>query len=261
MDGVLIESDVLAINTVDDLRRLSEYSFGNRAVTPNEVTHMLKVCGAFWRHSGDPKDPHAGFTSGICSDGFIDVLRMLKYTNLCSIMAKQLLRKMLTEYEYNWKHGAVKGDKNWWVVGSDHAGATISFRVAEYMQAQHDFAEKGLDIIGEDGKPEKRQFWKRFIIEPHETVLQVEDLITTLGTLKAVRKGMREGNPHPIRFAKVVLTVVHYPPTYQIEDSEILYLVRYNINTWDQKECPLCRTGSARIDEPKKNWAELTGHA
>lgn len=207
---------------------------------PEEFDHIFKECDALWLHSGDPKDPHAELTAGDCSDGFVDTLRVLRFTNLCQIMAAQLAQKL------RMTPGRSAVD---WVVGSDHAGATFSYAVAAKLGAQHDFTEKG---------PGKTQIWKRFVIGPDEVVLQVEELMTTTHTLQAVREGIRAGNPGPVRFFPLSLGLVHRSLVYEFEGGPILFFRHYDIRKWKPEDCPLCKAGSKRI-RPKQNWAELTG--
>lgn len=236
------ERDVLVMDLAS-LRELAPGHFA-RNMSQAEFRHIAEAADALWLHSGNPKDPHAELTSGNCSDGFVDTLRVLRYANLCEIMAAQLVR--VFDAHFGGSHNGHCPD---WVVGSDHAGATLSFAVAAALLAQHDFTEKG---------PDKTQIWKRFAIQPDETVLQVEELITTTGTLQAVREGIRAGNPTPVRFAPVSLTLVHRSPTYLFEGGPILYFVHYDINVWKPEQCPLCAGGSERV-RPKQNWARLTG--
>ena len=210
-------------------------------MSQEEVTHILQLCDAVWLHPGDPSAPHADLHSGKCSDGFVDVLRALRFTNICSILAEQLVKKF-------GKLG-LGGQKIDWVIGSDHAGAVFSHSVAEILRAQHDFTEKG---------PNKTQLWQRFAIDPDEVVLQVEELITTTDTLQAVRRGIREGNSHSVKFVPVVGTLVHRSGIYEFEGSPIVYLAHYDINVWEPADCSLCARGSKRL-KPKANWAELTG--
>lgn len=136
-----------------------------------------------------------------------------------------------------------------WVVGSDHAGATLSFAVASALAAQHDFTEKGLD---------KTQLWKRFVIGSHESVLQVEELITTTGTLRQVREGLINAHEHELTFVPMVMTLVNRSGIKEFEGDPILSLVDYDIQTWTPEDCPLCAAGSERL-KPKTHWAELTG--
>jgi orotate phosphoribosyltransferase len=209
-----------------------------RKMTPEEVAHIFRACDAFWEHSGDSKDPHAETTSGKCTNGFVNTLNVLRHSNLCEIMGNQLVR--LTRYDYG---------PNDWTIGSDHASATISFAVAAELRTQHDFTEKG------EGKT---QSWKRFDIAPTSKVLQVEELVMTLLTLRNVRVGIRAATLHPVQFASEILTLVHRSDHYELEGARIRYLVHYDIQTWDGPEtCPLCRAGSRRL-RPKHHWRELT---
>ena len=241
-------SRVLEITDPKDLRRLKSKYFSDQ-VTSEEFDHVFRLADALWLHGGDPAMPHAELTSGRCSNGFVDVLRVLKYTNLCEIFARELIQSY-NLYRVSLGEGVSEGlffDPDW-VIGSDHAGATISFAVAWLFGAKHDFTEK-------DGR---KQLWKRHIIAPDEFVLQVEELVTTTSTLQAVREGIREGNLNPVTFVPVVMTLIHRSDTYEFKGSPILYLRHYDIETWEPKECPLCAAGSKRL-RPKQNWAELTG--
>lgn len=213
----------------------------DRDIAPAEIRYILEVCDALWLHSGDSLAPHAELTSGLCSDGFADVLRMLRYSNLCEIMAGQLVRVLRQRYD-----GKVD-----WVIGSDHAGADLSHDVARLLNAQHDFTEKG---------ESKKQIWKRFQIKPDEVVLQVEELITTTGTLQAVREGLRAGNRTPVSFVPFTLALVHRSDSFDFEGDQILYLTHYDIKKWPPPACPLCKGGSRRL-RPKDHWAELKGHS
>lgn len=241
---------ILEITDPKDLHRLRSGDFSEQ-ITLEEFDHVFRLADALWLHDGDLAMPHAELTSERCSDGFVDVLRVLKYTNLCEIFARELI----SIYNFGRVNFGLTGkapkelllDPDW-VIGSDHAGATISYEVARQLKAKHDFTEKG---------PDKTQLWRRHVIEPDEVVLQVEELITTTGTLQDVREGIRNGNPNPVTFVPVVMTLVHRSDTYEFEESPILYFRHYDIASWKPEECPLCAVGSKRL-RPKQNWAELT---
>ncbi len=231
------------IERITSVKELPEINVGNTVggcLTPDEFSHLARVADALWLHSGDPKDPHAELTSGKCSNGFVDTLRLLRFTNICEMAAESLVEQVIQ------KHSGFDGVD--WVVGSDHAGAAFSHAVAAWMGAQHDFTEKG---------PGKSQEWNRFAIQPDEVVLQVEELITTTGTLQAVRSGIRQGTPTPVQFVPFVATLVHRSKSYEFEGNPILYFVHYDIEVWEPSECPLCAAGSERL-RPKQNWRELT---
>ena len=247
---------MLEIPTLEELLKFTGSIASDQLIDPHNtlteagVSHILRLCEALWIHSGDPKDPHAELTSGKCSNGFVDTLRALRYTNVCDILAYHMIHAVenkLDELDY-------AGPNCEWVIGSDHAGAVFSHDVGRWGNAQHDFTEKG----GSDGK---EQVWRRFPIQQGEAVLQIEELVTTLGTLMAVREGIRKGSkPNLVTFMPVVGVLVHRSDIYEIEGAPIVYLAHYDIKAWDPKDCPLCAAGSKRI-RPKQNWAELIGKA
>jgi hypothetical protein len=235
------EAEILAIKDIAGLRRLDPESFFYALhLTDQSVRHILELCGCFWMHSGNPKDPHAELTSGKCSNGFIDVFRALSYTNLCQIFAYQLL----CIFDENFPDVDVE-----WVIGSSYAATDLAKDVANANGSRHGIMEKGED---------KTQLWQRLAINEGEVVLQVEELITTLGTTEAVRSGLRDGNPHPVTFAPTALCLVHRSNATEIEGDPLLYLSHFDIWTADQSECELCKQGSRRV-RPKTHWAELTG--
>lgn len=239
-------TNILDAKTPWDLVFLNPKDFAYREMSPEELRHIFTICDALWLHNGDPAAPHAKLTSGKCSDGFVDTLRVLRYSFLCDVFGFLLLKKLADWAVTNTPNGRMSFE---WVVGSDHAGAALSHSVAIHANCQHDFTEKGSD---------KTQLWKRFQVKPGQAVLQVEELITTTGTLAAVRKGIRDAHEYPVEFAPAVLTLIHRSPTYEFEDAPILHLAHFDIQTWEPDQCPLCAAGSEPL-RPKENWAEITG--
>jgi len=217
-----------------------------RSLTEEEITNVLRVADALWLHSGDSKDPHAELTSGKCSNGFVDVLRALRFTNICDILSYCMAQKIEAEIE---KRKLDDRQSIRWVVGSDHAAAIFSQNVARWFNVQHDFTEKG---------PEGTQVWKRFVIGEEEPVLQVEELMTTTGTVIAVREGIKAGNPNPVTFFPLIATLVHRSKFHFVSGVPVIYLTHYEIDVWEPQNCPLCAQGSKRL-KPKTNWKELTG--
>jgi orotate phosphoribosyltransferase len=233
-------SYILGLTGSEQLRsvRNDDLDAGGR-ITDAEFDHMLRLVDGLWQHSGDPSAPHAEMTSGNCTDGFVNVLRLLKYTNISMLLAQEMV---------NIYREVIRARRPDWVIGSDHAGATFSQNVAYLLGAKHEFTEKG---------PGKTQLWLRETIQPGEVVLQQEELVSTLGTLAAVHDGIVGGNTHPVEFDKVSMTLVHRASIYEFDDRPILYFRRYSIQTWKPEECPLCAAGSRRL-RPKQHWAELT---
>ena len=226
--------------TAEQLQKIRWYEPRYQNMQPDALREMLEAADALWLHAGDPKAPHAELTSGKHSNGFVDVLRALRFSAVCWLAAKSLATKIRDKYD-----GPID-----WVIGSDHAGAVFSQNVALHLNAKHDFTEKGAD---------KAQLWRRFTIGPQEVVVQVEELMTTALTLKEVRDGIRAGNDGPVTFAPVAGVLVHRSSVWKIEDTSVVPFAHYDITAWTPDECPLCQGGSPLVKEPKKNWALLTG--
>lgn len=235
--------DVLDINDTRELLLVARENFAGPRVSEEEFDYLLRLTGGLWLHNGDPKAPHAELTSGRCSDGFVNTMMLLKYPNICTILAEDAADAYL-------RSGGPDPD---WVIGSSYAAITFSFALAAALDAKHGFTEK---VKLEDGT--ELQVWKREEIEPGEVVLQGEELVSTNTTLGRVREGVIEGNPHEVTFVHRSVVLVHRSAEYTFEGDGIVYLRHYDINTWAGPEaCPLCAGGSKRL-RPKQNWAELT---
>lgn len=211
------------------------------------IMRWFEQCDAAWVHDGDPKKPHAELTSGKCSNAFFDCLRVLRHPNLCQILANQLFRKLQA-------FGIKEAD---WVVGSAYAAITFSYEVAKLFGATHGFVEK--DPKDPDGK---RMLWSRMTIPAGARVLQVEELITTIGTTREVRRAVLEGNAEkPVNFLPVVGVLVHRPPKLPAAygDFQVIAVIEKEVWAVDPP-CDLCKAGSARY-RPKTHWKELTGKA
>ena len=201
---------------------------------------------AYWKHSGDPKYPHAELTSGLCSNGFFDCLRVLKYIKNSEALACLLALKI--------RH--MIGDQRVdWVIGSPMAGITFAHDVARALGAPISmFVEKDPDNPGE-------MLWARMPIPERDTVLQIEELTTTSKTLNAVKRAVDQGNPNPVNWLPYVGILVHRPPKLPVThygDREVIALIEEEIWAVPSEECPLCKAGSVRY-RPKTHWQKLTG--
>jgi len=230
---------------LNDLLRLRPENFKNKDIPIEEILNWFTLCDAYWLHSGKPSDPHAELTSGMCSNGFFDCLRVLKYINLSDILANQLARKIRT----------VIGDQRVdWVIGSPMAGITFSHDVARAIGAPISmFTEKDPDQKG-------KMSYKRIAIPEGNTVLQIEELTTTSKTLNAVKEAVDSGNPNPINWIPYVGIFVHRSPKLPVDsygDRKVIALIEKVIWAVDPKDCPLCKAGSIRY-RPKSHWRELT---
>lgn len=221
-------------------------AFKGRDLSSVEILEWFDVLDAGWMHSGDPKDPHAELSSGKCSNGFFDCMRVLCWPNLCEILACQLVKKLRAE-------GAINEAD--WVIGSSYAAITFSYEVAKVLRAIHGFTEK--DPIN----PERKgMLWRRMTVPEGANVLQMEELVTTSRTFKEVRRAIEDGNSEPVNFLPVVGALVHRPSKLpaDYDDRKVIALIEKEVWAVEPSECLLCKAGSKRV-RPKLNWAELTG--
>jgi orotate phosphoribosyltransferase len=208
-----------------------------------EILDIFAACDAAWVHDGDPKKPHAELTSGLCSNAFFDCLRVLKFPNLSQILASALAGKISESID----------EPVDWVIGSSYAAITFSYEVANFLFAVHGFTEK-------DPAIPKKMLWPRLKIPEGSNVLQIEELITTFGTVNEVRQAVEAGNGTSVNFLPVVGTIVHRPPKLPADYGarRVISLIEKEVWAVEQKDCPLCKAGSLRY-RAKTHWAELTG--
>lgn len=227
-------------------RYLNPRKFWNIIIPEKDILSWFDECDAAWIHSGDPKMPHAELTSGLCSNGFFDCRRVLKYPNVCEILADQLASKI------RMLEGINPGQVDW-VIGSPYSGITFSYEVARTLKARHGFCEKDL-------KDPKKMVWKGETIDENAKVLQAEELITTSGTFKEIRRAVLEAHQKPPQFYSFIAALIHRPPKI-VDDYDglrVVGLIEKEIWAVEQSQCHLCMGGSKRV-RPRANWKELTG--
>ncbi len=226
-------------------------SIGENPLTEDEMLALFRAHDAVWLHDGDSEKPHAELTSGKCSNGYFNCSKILCFPSFAEILAWHLVYKLR---EQGIKPGTID-----WVIGSPYAAITLSYKVAELLGAVHGFPEKDSTVVPTDPKG-KRMLWKRWQIPKGARVLQVEELVTTSGTFKAVRRSIEEGNPEPVEFLPIIGALVHRPPKLPADygDLKVSALIERKVWAVDPSECPLCEAGSRRV-KPKTHWTELTG--
>lgn len=232
---------------LDELTNLKPEDFKDKDISVEEILSWFDLCDAYWLHSGSVKDPHAELTSGMCSNGFFDCLRVLKYVNLSEILANQLARKIR----------AIIGEEQKvdWVIASPMAGITFGHDVARALNATiFMFTEK-------DPEQKGQMLWKRLTIPEGDSVLQIEELTTTSKTLNAVEKAVDSNNSWPVNWLPYVGIFVHRPPKLPVEfygNRKVISLIEKKVWAKNPSECHLCNAGSDRY-RPKTHWKELTG--
>lgn len=205
---------------------------------------MFISCGGYWSYSGQEEEPHALLTSGNHSDAYFSTPIVTQFSNLRRLLAEQLVMKLIFE-------GIKKIDV---VISSSYAAFTIGQSLADALGVISFYTEKV------DG----RQAWTgRFDMPEDAIILQVEELITTIGTTSNVRDAILKCNPNA-KFVThkgktVVATIIHRPSKLPKEypDYSVVALHEEEVHSWKPDECPLCERGS-RVLKPKENWSEFT---
>jgi hypothetical protein len=242
-------SEVLAIKDVDQLRKLILRDLEGRDITREEFFHVFGLCDAIWYHSGDPREPHVVLDSGLCSNGYVSCPKVLQYLEFCDLFAYQAAREYRKQV----------AEAPQWVVGSAYAALDFSNSVARQFGAIHGHTEKVVVKLDGGGEREEQRL-KRFEIPEGMLVLDAEELMSTSGTAEKVHVGIEQGNPHPVRFAPL-LVLVHRSPVTEFRGRPIIYPPQFHLDIWTAKpeECSLCQNGSERIDNVKDtaNWQRL----
>lgn len=205
---------------------------------------IFRACDAFWHHPGrkNIQAPHAILTSGKHSNLYVNCPQVLQWSNLCQIMAQQLVYLLRAHYA-----GPID-----WVTGSDSSALGLSKDFANLVKARWHPMQKG---------PEKTQIWEKAVIAPGEWVLDVEELLTTGLTTQAVYAGIKKGNPYPISFVPFVPLLLYRPDKgvpESISGSKLIWLLDYDAYVVDpnKEECALCKNGSPAL-LAKENWSWL----
>lgn len=236
---------IFEIKTVAGLRILKPSHFAGREVTQDEFTHILRVLKAFWQYEGEPRpwQPHARTRDDKCTDGFINLMEVLRESNLCEILASQLLAKVRKVYS-----GPIH-----WVVSAAYAGIDLGHEVGRQAGAIHAFTEKD-----QDGNP---TVWARHTVGEGEVVLITNELMTTAhGSPYQTKAAVRDKNKiQPVQFAPVAAVLVNRSADAEtLEDgTPLAVFARYYMHTYQPgpATCKYCAAGSPSI-KPKVegNW-------
>ena len=134
-----------------------------------EIERFLKKQGAFWQYSSKRREPHAVLTSGKHSDGYFNLSAVFQDPKAVDFLASALVKKLERKVDLS---------EVTRVISSAMAAILLGFKVAEILGVKFAHCDK----INDD------QALKRFDLEDNEVIIQIEELITTLGTTKKLLK-------------------------------------------------------------------------
>ena len=229
-----------------NLLQINPRDYDGTVLLREEILSWFEQEDAFWVYQGDPspEKAHAELASGLCSNGYFDVPRVLKYPNIAEILGRQLGRLL--------KQEPVAKEVNW-VVSSAYSAIVFGHEVAKELGVIFMNTEK-------DPADAKKQLWQRQTIPLGSVVLDVEELVTTTQTLLAVRRAVTEGNANEVKFLDIAGAGILRPAKLlsDYDGIKIVSLVPTEIQNFKPEECPYCKAGSPRY-KPKTHWKELTG--
>lgn len=182
----------------------------NDSMSAEEVRQVLEETGAI-------RSGHFQLTSGRHSDTYVQCARVLEHPSVTARLARATVTNIPDD---------VKVDL---VVSPAVGGIVIGFAVALALDVRFIFAER------QEGAMTLR---RAFEINPGESVLVVEDVVTTGGSVKEVIDVVREAG------GEVVGVVSLIDRGGDRKFSEPYWpLLPMSVASWDPEDCGLCAEG------------------
>lgn len=195
----------------------------------------LKEMWILWQHNSDFKNPHALLTSWKHSDAFNNGSKLVENP----IMLSNVVSWIIEDIE-----PLIKNEKPVWVVGPAFWAITIWHELARQLDTKFAFTEPVQTLEW------KMQVLKRFDIKKWDTVLVVEDAITTWGSILKTINVLEELWAIVLPY---VATIVNWSWSEKLGDRKICALFSWKMNIWEKDECELCKKWSGVL-RPKANW-------
>ncbi|MFA6897039.1 MAG: hypothetical protein WCQ96_02025 [Patescibacteria group bacterium] len=214
-----------------------------------DLLDLLKEEGAYYEYSGE--GPHPILKSKKHAGDFYNFSDALKKFYVRKIFAKRAVDKIM-ELDV----GSIDV-----VVSSAYAAIPFGLEVADLL---------GADFIHTKKEGDGQVWSGRFSFDDNKrvSILSVEDVVTSSGTVKSVINAVKTGLAFSDRgFVRcgtdiVVVTAIHRPPLLpaRYEGLKIVPVLEKESPSWDPKveECPCCSQGSKAM-EPKVggNWRKF----
>lgn len=211
--------------------------------TKIEWQKKLRDLGFLWVHDGNPKRPHVRLTSGLHSNGFVDIASFF-------FVYPDLGRKLCDDFVNGIFRGIEGLPKIDCVISPAFGAITIGNNIAASIDTGFCFAVPEMQ-----GNKKIFSLEKRFNVEG-SVLLPVEDVITTAGSIGAT---ITAAEAKGAIIAPIILAVCNRSGLATISGRRIVSMLDIPMPSWEEAECPLCKVGSKAI--PAKvagNWKLLT---
>ncbi len=247
----VMEQEVLSFG-LHGIRQLRPVHFTDRRMTRNEFAHIAGLTGGYWEYLGEPRAtaPHMKLRSGLHSGIYINCSLILAETNICEILAAQMIN-----YCIDGRGWVSQVD---WVVTAALAGIPLGSEIARQLRARAGFVEKG-----EDGK---LSAW-RFQIPNSSRVLLANELITTPdGSAFETKQTVVKMNEEYVEFLPYAVFMVDRCQSGALSGgTPIRALFKFDVPSYPPgaETCPYCRAGSEAIGgKPnfRQLWQEQLAH-
>lgn len=187
------------------------------SLSETEVLQALSETGALLKG-------HFELRSGLHSADFFQCANLLRHPRiaqrLCAALAESVPAALRDEIRT--------------VAAPALGGILVGHEVARALDKLSIFAEKD---------PEGRLVLRRFAVQPGETVLVAEDVVTRGGRVQETIDLVRQAGGH----VAAVVTLVDRSGGGAQFDVPHFSLLRLSPTTWSPAECPLCRQGSRPV--------------
>jgi orotate phosphoribosyltransferase len=160
---------------------------------------------------------HFRLTSGRHSDRYMQCARLFEYPGKSAELCRDLAE-------------IFKDESVDLVAGPALGGIIMAYEVAGARRARNIFAERENGVMG---------LRRGFEVEPDERVLVVEDVVTTGGSVKEVISLLQKAGANVLGVGSIV------DRSGGGADFGVPFhsLVTMDAQSWDEKDCPLCRRG------------------
>jgi orotate phosphoribosyltransferase len=193
------------------------------------LSHLSQEAQDILIKSGAFQEGHFKLSSGLHSKGYLQCALILQYPEYAEIIARELAGRFMKQ----------KCDV---VLTPALGGIVLGQELARVLKCRAIFAER---------QDDEMKLRRGFYIKEGERVLLAEDVVTTGGSVLALRKIVQMSD------AKVVgYTVIcdrsggRFVPPEGIEPW-----ITLNIETYSPEACPLCEAGIA-VQKPGSRWKQ-----
>lgn len=228
------KKDLLALWPADVTRRLEK----------EEILHIFSLLDGLWQYDYAAAQKgrsgcHAELKSERHSDGFLNSREVLRYYNICRLMARQIF----------WKWLSLDLPLPSRIAGIPKGATALGEHLAHLMRV------KTADLEKVDGKIKLTEDLK-----PNEELLLVEDFITAGTGFVEARKNIVYECPSAT-LLPFIPVIINRGGLEKIETDygafRIISLTDHRMNDWDKEECFLCHNYGSIPMKPKQsreNW-------